>query len=178
MSTDAISALVNLASNVHSSFTALFFAIGGLLAVTGVIQAVSKEATLARQVPGHNGTGKVVGVLLFCGMLAALQQVIGAGSRQFGWSGATFDEVSYVSESTFGVAAQAANAALTLIQTLGVVFCLMGVLRMKRAMKDGHTGLSAGEDVSSGIVRFITGVFAVCAPTLLDALQNSLGIAF
>lgn len=67
---------------------------------------------------------------------------------------------------------------LTLVRLLGMIYVVMGLLRIKRSMKDGHTGLSAGEDIGTGLVRFILGVFAVCSPYLLDALQSSLGIAF
>lgn len=178
MNTDAVTALVNLANGLHSSGIALVIAIGIMLAVYGAINVLSTESRLARQVPGHNGTGKVYVAIMLCGMLAAMAQVASAGSHQLGWGDATFNEISYVSESSFGVGAQAANAMLTLISTLGWVFLLMGILRWKRALKDGHTGLSAGEDVSAGTVRFIVGVIAICNPYMLDALQNTLGIAF
>ncbi|WP_241647603.1 MULTISPECIES: conjugal transfer protein TraQ [Rosenbergiella] len=178
MSGDAVSALVTFASGIFSSGVSFVVVAASFFGVVGAISVLSRESALAKKVPGHSGGGKVIGVLLICGMLVAIEQIISRGSSQFGWSGASFDEVSYVSESTFGVGAQAANAMLTLIRLLGMVFALMGLMRIKRSMKDGHTGLSASEDVSSGIVRFILGVLAFCNPYLLDALQNSLGLAF
>lgn len=178
MNSDAISALVNLSSSIFSSGMALTFALSTLLGITGIISIVSKEARLARQVPGHNGVGKVVAVLLISGGMIALTQLVNAVAGDMGWSGATFAEISWVSESSFGVGAQAANSMLTLISLIGVVYVLMGALRVRRSLKDGHTGLSASEDVSSGIVRIIAGVLAACNPYLLDALQNSLGLAF
>lgn len=178
MNTDAITALVNLSRGLHNSGIALVIALGVLCGVFGAIHVLSTESRLARQVPGHNGAAKVYVALLVCGMLTALTQVINATAREFGSSGTTFDQIAYISDASFGVAAQAANAMLTLVQTLGVVYALMGILCFRRAMKDGHTGLSAGEDVSSGFVRLIVGVLAACNPWLLDALQHSLGIAF
>nr|UVN18245.1 hypothetical protein pPsy0462b_00100 [Pseudomonas syringae] len=55
---------------------------------------------------------------------------------------------------------------------LGVWFALQGMLSWKRSFKDGHTGLSASQDVSSGTLKFILGVFCVCSPYLLSALQS------
>ncbi|RMN17351.1 TraQ protein, partial [Pseudomonas cannabina] len=68
-----------------------------------------------------------------------------AAARQFGWQGATFDAISYVDVGTFGVAADAANAVLSLVRMLGVWFALQGMLSWKRSFKDGHTGLSASQ---------------------------------
>lgn len=178
MSTDAVSALVNFANNVFSSGVNLVVVLGTLFGVLGVIGVLTKENRLAREVPGHNGSGRVVAVFLLCGMLIALEQIISRGAAQLGWSGASFDQISYASESSFGVGAQAVNAVLTLIRLLGMIFVVMGIMRIKRSLKDGHTGLSASEDVGSGIVRFILGILAVCNPYLLDALKKSLGIVF
>jgi hypothetical protein len=62
--------------------------------------ALVKEARMARQVPGHNGMGKIIGVIILGGMLVGLSQIINAGAVQLGWSDVTFDEVSYVSTDT------------------------------------------------------------------------------
>lgn len=174
---DALTALVNLASAIHTSANRFIFALAVVLGIYGVMFALVKEARMARQVPGHNGMGKIIGVIILGGMLVGLSQIINAGAVQLGWSDVTFDEVSYVSTDTFGQGADAANALLTLLQTLGVAYALAGTQRIKRSLKDGHTGLSAGEDVGTGAVKFITGVFLICAPTLLDATQTSLGLS-
>jgi len=47
---------------------------------------------------------------------------------------------------------------------------------LRRSQKDGHTGLSAGEDVSSGVKRIIVGTMLAVSPRVLDALQNTLNI--
>ncbi len=174
---DAIQILVNLSHNLQSSFTSLAFTFGGFLAVTGAVFYLAANANSSRKAPGHsNSGGKVIAVLLLCGGLAGLDQMIGAAARQFGWQGATFDAISYVDVGTFGVAADAANAVLSLVRMLGVWFCLMGMQAWKRSLKDGHSGLTASQDVSSGTLRFVIGIFCVCSPYLLTALQNSLGL--
>lgn len=175
--TDAIQMLVNLSNNLLGSFVNLAFTLGSLFAVTGAVTYLATHASAARKAPGQaESGGKVIAVLLLCGGLAGLDQMIGAAARQFGWQGATFTAISYVNVSTFGVAADAANAVLSLVRMLGVWFALSGMLSWKRSYKDGHTGLSASQDVSRGTLKFILGVFCVCNPYLLSALQKSLGL--
>ncbi|WP_061800083.1 conjugal transfer protein TraQ [Serratia ficaria] len=176
MGVDALTALVNLANAIHTSGLRFLFVFAVVLGIYGAQYTLVKEAKMARLMPGHNGMGKVIIIIIICGMLIGLAQIINAGARQLGWSDVTFDEVSYVSTSSFGAGADAVNALLTLLQTVGVAFVLSGVQRVKRSLKDGHTGLSAGEDVASGTVKFIAGIFLICAPTLLDAIQASLGL--
>lgn len=175
-SKDAIQLLVNFAEGLLGSFVNLMFTLGTMFAVVGAITYLAHQAN-SRKAPGQSqGTGKVVAWLLICGGLAGLDQMIGAGARQLGWQGATFDAISYVDVGTFGVAADAANAVLTLVRMLGVLFALQGIMSWRRSLKDGHTGLSAGEDVSKGTLKFVLGILCVCNPYLLDALQKSLGL--
>nr|UVN18099.1 hypothetical protein pPsy0462a_00066 [Pseudomonas syringae] len=102
-STDAIQMLVNLSHNVLSSFVNLAFTLGGLLGVTGAVIYLATHASTARKAPGQaEGGGKVIAVLLLCGGLVGLDQMIGAAARQLGWQGATFDAISYVDVGTFG----------------------------------------------------------------------------
>lgn len=173
---DAIQILVNLSDNILGSAVHLAFTLGGLFAVVGAIAYLANSASAGRKAPGQApGGGKVIAWLFLCGGLAGLDQMIKAASRQLGWQGATFDAISYVDVGTFGVAANAANAVLTLVRMIGVFFALQGMLTWRRSLKDGHTGLSAGEDVSKGTVKFIFGVLCVCNPYLIDALKKSLG---
>lgn len=175
-SSDAIQLLVNFTHGLLGAFVNLMFTLGTTFAFVGAVFFLASQAN-ARKAPGQSqGMGKTIATLLICGCLAGLDQVIGAGARQFGWQGASFEAISYVDVGTFGVAADAANAVLTLVRMLGVMFALQGVLSWKRSQKDGHTGLSAGEDVSKGTVKFIIGVFCVCNPYLIEALKRSLGL--
>lgn len=173
---DAIQMLVNLANGLLSSFVNLAFTLGGFFAVVGAITYLASSASAARKAPGQaQGGGKTIAWILLCGGLAGLDQMIGAGARQLGMQGASFDAISYVDVGTFGVAAEAANAALSLVRMVGVFFCLSGILSWRRSLKDGHTGLSASQDVSTGTLKFVIGVMCVCIPYMLDAVQKTLG---
>ena len=174
---DAIQLLVNFAHGVQGAFTRLGFTLALLLAVVGAVTYLAHHARASRKSPGQAaGGGNVVAWLLLCGGLAGLDQMIGAAARQVGWQGATFDAISYVDVGTFGVAADAANAMLSLIRVFGVYVALQGVLSWRRSLKDGHTGLSSSQDVSTGTLKFTLGFIMVCNPYLLDALQKSLGM--
>jgi hypothetical protein len=176
MSKDGIQILVAFANGLLSAFVHLMLTLGTTFAVLGAVMFLANQAS-ARKSPGQSpGMGKTIAWLLICGGLAGLDQVISAGARQLGWQGASFEAISYVNVSTFGVAADAANAVLTLVRMLGVMFALQGVMSWRRSLKDGHTGLSAGEDVSKGTIKFILGVLCVCNPYLLDALKKSMGL--
>jgi len=175
-SLDGITMLANLAAGLNGVAINLAFTLGALFAVVGAGGYLARQSWLARNVPGQAASGgSVVAMILLCGGLVGLDQLIGAAGRQLGWQ-VSFDAISYVSEGTFGQGAVAANALLTLLRMVGVWFCLTGVMLWKRSRKDGHTGLSAGNDVNSGTVKFTIGVMMVCSPYLLDAIQASLGI--
>lgn len=173
---DAIQLLVNLSNNLLDSFVHLALTLGGAFAVIGAICYFAANANTSRKAPGQSrGPGHAIAYLLLCGGLAGLDQMIGAAARQVGWQGASFEAISYVDVGTFGVAADAANAMLTLVRMIGVFFCLQGMLGWRRSLKDGHTGLSAGEDVARGTLKFVLGFTCVCIPYLLDAVKKSLG---
>lgn len=174
---DAVQILVSMANGLLTSFVNLIFTLGSLLAVVGAVTYLANNANASRKAPGQaQGPGKTIGWLLLCGGLAGLDQMIAAGARQLGWKGATFDAIKYVDISTYGVAADAANAVLTLVRMYGVFLALQGMLTWRRSLRDGHTGLSASEDVGKGTLKFILGVLCVCNPYLLDALQKTLGL--
>lgn len=175
-SKDAIQLLVSFTNNLLSSFVHLIFTLGGLFAVVGAVAYLANHASLKKAPSQTHSSGKVIAMFLLCGGLVGLDQMIQAGARQLGWQGASFDAISYVDVGTFGVAANAANALLTLVRMLGVLFALQGMLSWRRSLKEGHTGLSAGEDVSKGTLKFILGVLCVCCPYLLDAFKASLGL--
>lgn len=173
---DAISILVNFANNIQGAFTNLAFVLAGLFAVIGAIGYLSKHAGSSKA-PGNSPSGgKVIAWLLLCGGLAGLDQMIVAAARQLGWQGVTFDAISYVDVGRFGAGALAANAMLSLVRVLGVFYCLNGMLSWRRSLKDGHTGLSASQDVSNGTLKFSMGVLAICSPYWLDALKKSFGM--
>lgn len=175
-SIDGITMLSNLASGLLGAGINLALTLGVLSAVIGIAGYLARQSWLARKAPGQAaGGGSVVGMILLCACLGGLQQLIQAAARQAGWE-ASFDAISYVDAGTFGQGAVAANAILTLLRMFGVWFVLSGVQLWRRSRKDGHTGLTAGNDVNSGTVKFIIGICFVCSPYLLDAIQKSLGL--
>ncbi|KPW69320.1 TraQ protein, partial [Pseudomonas cannabina] len=73
-----------MSHNLLSSIVNLAFTLGGLLGVTGAVTYLATHASAARKAPGHaEGGGKVIAVLLLCGGLAGLDQMISAAARQF-----------------------------------------------------------------------------------------------
>ena len=89
----------------------------------------------------------------------------------------SFDAIAYAPES-MGQAKLAIDAVLTLLRVVGVLFFYMGIRRARRSLVDGHTGLSAREDVSTGIVMGVVGILLACNPELLNALQKTLGLTW
>lgn len=175
-SLDAITMLANLASGIYSAFTHLALTLGVFFGVAGAAGYLARQSWLARKVPGQSvSAGSVVAWILLCGCLAGLDQLMAAAARQVGWQ-SSFDAISYVDTGTFGQGAVAANALLTLLRMAGVWFALSGVLLWRRSRKDGHTGLTAGNDINTGTTKFVIGVAMFCNPYLLDALQKSLGL--
>jgi len=175
-SLDGITMLSNLASGLLSAGINLALTLGILFGVAGIAGFLARQSWLARKAPGQSASGgAMVAWVLLCGCLVGLDQLIGAGARQVGWQ-VSFDAISYVDTGTFGQGAVAANALLTLLRMIGVWFALVGVMLWRRSRKDGHSGLTAGNDVNSGTVKFIIGVLLICNPYLLDALQKTLGM--
>lgn len=175
-SLDGIQMLSNLASGLQGAFTDLALTLASLFGVIGAGGFLARQSWLARRAPGQSASGgAVLAWILLCGCLVGLDQLIGAGARQVGWQ-VSFDAISYVDQGTFGQGAVAANALLSLLRMVGVWFALSGIVLWRRSRKDGHSGLTAGNDVSQGTVKFIIGVMFVCNPYLLDALQKTLGL--
>ncbi|WP_048781220.1 conjugal transfer protein TraQ [Pantoea vagans] len=175
-SLDGITMLSNMASGLLSAGINLALTLGILAGVAGAAGFLARQSWLARKAPGQTASGgTVVAWVLLCGCLVGLDQLIGAGARQMGWQ-VSFDAISYVDQGTFGQGAVAANAVLTLIRMFGVWFAFSGVLLWRRSRKDGHTGLTAGNDVNSGTVKFVIGIMMICSPYLLDAIQKTLGL--
>lgn len=175
-SLDGITMLSNLASGLLSAGINLALTLGILFAVLGASGYLARQSWLARKVPGQTASaGSTVAWILLCGCLAGLDQLIGAAARQVGWQ-VSFDAISYVDTGTFGQGAVAANALLTLLRMIGVWFALAGVRLWMRSRKDGHTDLTAGNDMNSGTTKFAIGIAMICNPYLLDALRKTLGL--
>ncbi|EBL6617580.1 conjugal transfer protein TraQ [Salmonella enterica] len=173
---DFVQMLANAANNLSAISTQLVLAIAGVGGIALIIQYLSGQAGRTRRGQQTDSAGTFLAVLLLGCCIISIQSVVNAGSNQFALGAVTYDAISYVPEARYGPAAVAVNAGLTVLQTVGWVYVLNGLLRLRRSQKDGHTGLTRGDDISSGIKRFICGVLLICNPAVLNALQNTINI--
>ncbi|EBV4847398.1 TPA: conjugal transfer protein TraQ [Salmonella enterica] len=173
---DFVQMLANAANNLSAISTQLILAIAGVGGIALIILYLSGQAGRTRRGQQTDSAGTFFAVLLLGCCIISIQSVVNAGSNQFALGAVTFDAISYVPEARYGPAAVAVNAGLTVLQTVGWVYVLNGLLRLRRSQKDGHTGLTRGDDISSGIKRFICGVLLICNPAVLNALQNTINI--
>ncbi|EAA8475172.1 TraQ [Salmonella enterica] len=173
---DFVQMLANAANNLSAISTQLVLAIAGVGGIALIIVYLSGQAGRTRRGQQTDSAGTFLAVLLLGCCIISIQSVVNAGSNQFALGAVTYDAISYVPEARYGPAAVAVNAGLTVLQTVGWVYVLNGLLRLRRSQKDGHTGLTRGDDISSGIKRFICGVLLICNPAVLNALQNTINI--
>ncbi|EPO6253738.1 conjugal transfer protein TraQ [Salmonella enterica subsp. enterica serovar Bareilly] len=173
---DFVQMLANAANNLSAISTQLVLAIAGVGGIALIILYLSGQAGRTRRGQQTDSAGTFLAVLLLGCCIISIQSVVNAGSNQFALGAITYDAISYVPEARYGPAAVAVNAGLTVLQTVGWVYVLNGLLRLRRSQKDGHTGLTRGDDISSGIKRFICGVLLICNPAVLNALQNTINI--
>ncbi|WP_339057598.1 conjugal transfer protein TraQ [Candidatus Regiella endosymbiont of Tuberolachnus salignus] len=180
MNTDLIQMLVNVSHNLTHSGINLVMTLAGVM---GIVSALVYLLRFARP-KSHRGVGsgsslsKMLLFLMLCGGLIALKQMMNASAHQLGFGDVSFEAIAYVSKAKYGPAAEAINAVLTLLRLLGVIFFYQGLRRMKRSLIDGHTGLTAGEDVSNGVIKLLIGTLLICNPYFLTALQNTLNIVW
>lgn len=78
-----------------------------------------------------------------------------------GFRADSFGPIAYVQPTTFGAAAGAANAMLSLVKLAGVGFAMNGISIWRKSLLDGHTALSSSESISKGNVKFVAGVLLV-----------------
>lgn len=171
---DFVQMLANAANSLSAISTQLVLAIAGVGGIALIILYLSGQAGRTRRGQQTDSAGTFLAVLLLGCCIISIQSVVNAGSNQFALGAVTYDAISYVPEARYGLAAVAVNAGLTVLQTVGWVYVLNGLLRLRRSQKDGHTGLTRGDDISSGIKRFICGVLLICNPAVLNALQNTI----
>ena len=107
------------------------------------------------------GPGKFIAGIFICGMLVSLPSMINAGGTQMGFRADSFAPIAYVQPGSFGAAAGAANAILSLAKLAGVGFVMNGISIWRKSLLDGHTALSASESISKGNVKFVAGVLLV-----------------
>ncbi|AHK22096.1 conjugal transfer protein TraQ (plasmid) [Yersinia similis] len=179
MNNDLIQMLVNLANNLTQSGIKFIMALALIMGIVSAILYLVRVTRPKNHMTGSDTSlGKIVAFLILCGGLIALKQMMNATAHQLGFGDVTFDAITYASTAKYGAAAEAINAVLTLLQVVGAIYFYQGVQRIKRSLIDGHTGLSAGEDVSTGVVKALIGILLLCNPYFLSALQNTVKIAW
>ena len=174
MAIDAITAIENLASGIFSSGINFLFTWGELIGVLGMIGLLAR--TRSQRVP--LAPGKFFLGLFACAAMVSLPSVINASGAQLGLRSTSFDAIAYVQPSSFGVAANAANAVLSLARLAGVGFVLSGLDMYRRSELDGHTALSSSENVRSATVKVFAGTALVFIPQVLDAVLKTIGLLF
>ena len=173
---DFVQMLANAANSLSAITTQLVLAIAGVGGIALIILYLSGQAGRTRRGQRADSAGTFLAVLLLGCCIISIESVVNAGANQFALGAVTYDAISYVPEARYGPAALAVHAGLTVLQTVGWFFVLNGLLRLRRSQKDGHTGLSRGDDITSGIKRFVCGVLLICNPAVLNAIQNTINI--
>lgn len=173
---DAIQILVQVADGLKTSGIRLILALGFMFGLGGCIFTLVSVAQRARNGKPASGLKALVSVCLG-GALIALQQMMNKAAHTLSFGDVSFDAIAYAPDS-MGQARLAIDAVLTLLRAVGVLFFFMGLSRIRRSLVDGHTGLSAREDVSAGMVMLICGILLACNPQLLNALQNTLHLSW
>lgn len=173
---DAIQILINVANQLEASGIQLVIALAFSAGLSGCVLTIFGQTRLARA--GRPASGhKVLLAVCMGGALIALEQMMNAASHTLGFGDVSFDSIAYAPTS-LGEAALAINAVLTLLRWVGVVFFFMGLSRARRALVDGHTGLSSREDVGTGVTQGIVGILLTCNPEFLDALQKTFQLSW
>lgn len=176
MATDALSAIESFVSGVFEPSITFIVSWSTLIGIIGfTLVLVNANASAARGRPAR--PGMVASGLIFNTLLISLKPIINATGAQFGFSTTSFGAISYVSTGTFGEAAGAANAVLTILIPVGMSFFMQGVNTLRRSGLEGNTALSASESVAKGIKKIIFGTMMVFNTNVLDATISALNIS-
>lgn len=175
MSVDALTAIENFAAGIFSSGINFLFTWGEML---GFICLALLLARANSKTAMPLSPGKFFGGMFACAAMVSLPSIINATGAQLGFHSTTFDAIAYVQPSTFGEAAGAANAVLSLARLAGVGFVYAGLNMYRMSGLEGHTALSASESVRAATVKVVAGTALVFSPQVIDAVLASLGLAF
>lgn len=173
---DLIQLFANAVNNVTAAGIKLVIALGSVGGLAMMALYLGNVAHKNKRGQHIDGPAKFWATIMLCCCIISLVNVINKGAHQMGLNDVQFGAIAYVSPAKYGESAIAFNAALTLCQLIGIAYVLKGLSRLRRSLKDGHTGLSAGEDISNGVKHFFCGVILVDGTNFLDILQNTLQI--
>ena len=173
---DALQILINVATQLESSWVHLVLALSVMAGLGGVVFTLLSQARHVRagRAPGP---GKIIMAICLGGALISLEQMMNKAAHTLSFGDVSFDAIAYAPAS-LGEAAQGINAVLTLLRGFGVGLFFIGVLRARRSLVDGHTGLSAREDVGTGVVMATVGILCICCPEFLTALMNTFQLSW
>jgi hypothetical protein len=173
---DAIQILVQVAEGLKTSGIRLILALGVMF---GLIGCIATLVSIARQSRSGRPASNLKAIAAFClaGALIALQQMMNKAAHTLRFGDVSLDAIAYAPDS-MGQAKLAIDAVLTLLRAVGVLFFYMGLVRVRRSLVDGHTGLTAREDIGTGLVMLITGLLLACNPEMLTALQQTLRLTW
>ena len=121
MNMDALTAIENFASSIFSAGMDFLFTWGEFI---GVISMITLFARARSAGPVKMSPGKFIAGMLTSCMLVSLPAMINAGGVQMGFRADSFGPIAYVQPQTFGAAAGAANAVLSLAKLAGVGFVM------------------------------------------------------
>lgn len=175
MTLDALTAIENFAAGVFNSGIRFLFIWGETLGFICLIALLTRARSTSAM---PLSPGKFFGGLFACAAMVSLPSIINAAGAQFGFQSTTFDAIAYVQPSSFGEAAGAANAVLSLARLAGVGFVHSGLNMYRTSGLEGHTALSTSESVRSATVKVVAGTALVFSPQLIDKLLASLGLLF
>lgn len=173
MALDAVTLIENLASGIFTAGLDLLFSWSEMIGFWP--HRTSDPATFQSKsiVPGQ-----VCYWPFSCAALVSLPSIINASGAQLGFGATSFDAIAYVQPATYGVAAGAANAVLSLVRLAGVGFVYTALDMFRRSELEGHTALSSSESIRAATVKLFAGTGMVFSPQLIDAALATLGLSF
>lgn len=171
---DLITMLANAANQLSAIGIKLVLTIADVTGIVILILYLTSQAGKTRRGQVTDSAGSWFAVILLACCIIAIKSIATAGSHQLALGEVTYNAIAWVPESKYGPAAVAVNAGLTALQTIGWIYMFNGLLKLRRSQKDGHTGLSSGEDIASGVKRFLLGLLLACNPSVLNAIQNTI----
>lgn len=173
---DTVQILVSVAEGFKTSGINLIFSLAFFVGLGSCVMVVL--STIKRGRAGRPTSGmKAVVAVVSGSALMAIHQMMNKAAHTVGFGDVSLDAIAYAPES-LGYAKLSVDAVLTLLRGVGFLFFYIGINIARRSLLEGHTGLSAREDIRKGMVMCFTGTLLACNPQLLDALQQTVKLTW
>lgn len=170
--------IVDFANSFNTSFWRFLWGISALIGFIWAGSALIKMGKASR-FPGQSPVtfGDILPLLIIAAVIFNLSGFINNVLTSVGLGTTSYGPLSYSGAAVVGGRfEQMINAALTIAAMFGGVFCIKGVLLLKKAF-GGYQG--QGEDFTwKAITHILGGAILVNIPRFLEAAQTSLGIAW